>query len=218
MLNRVNVPASPPRPDENAASTDIILIPDDMERPVFVDTSGRRRRHVRLLCYGFGLVCLAYGALVGVSLAVGPVAPEGDSAFPALADGPRRVTAHPPSARPTKAAIAAQPLTVPEEPARTPPAPKPAPLLTTRPPTPSPSRTPSPSPSASPSPTTGASGSPTPQTSASPTPSPTRSSPASTRNASSNPPATSTAPSSSPAGGPIGQLIGRVARVVAQAH
>jgi hypothetical protein len=216
MLNRVNVPASSPRPDETAASTDIILIPGDMERPVFVDTSGRRRRRVRLLCYAFGVVCLAYSGLVAVSLAVGPVAPEGNSAFPALADGPRHVSPRPtPSARPTKAAIAAQPVTALEEPARTPPVPTPAPILTTRPPTPTPSRAPSSSPPVSPSPTPSASESPTAQPSSSPTPSPTRSAPAPTRGASSNPPPTSIEPSASPTGGPIGRLIGRVARVVA---
>ncbi|MEV4760183.1 hypothetical protein AB0J86_34485 [Micromonospora sp. NPDC049559] len=44
--------------------------------PVFVDGSGRRRRRVRRLAYGVGIVGLGYSVLVGVSLAGGPVAPR----------------------------------------------------------------------------------------------------------------------------------------------
>lgn len=44
--------------------------------PVFVDPSGRRRRRVRRLAYGVGLVGLAYTVMVGVSFAGGPVSPE----------------------------------------------------------------------------------------------------------------------------------------------
>jgi hypothetical protein len=214
MLNRVNVPASPHQPDEPASNTatDIILIPGDLERPVFVDTSGRRRRRLRLFCYGFGVVCLAYSGLVGMSLAGGPVAPEGDSAFPALADGPRQAspTRTAPASRPAPV-IVAQPWAPPEEPVRTPPVPTPAPTLivTTRPPTAPPSPSPSSpaSPSATPPPTTPPTP-PTPQPTSAPTSNPTRSAPSPTRAGSANAPSASPSP-----GATAGRLAGLVARV-----
>ena len=41
--------------------------------PVFVDTSGRRRRWVRLISCGVGLACASYTAIVGLSLICVPV-------------------------------------------------------------------------------------------------------------------------------------------------
>jgi hypothetical protein len=224
MLNRVNVPASPYRPDKPApnamssAATDIILIPDDLGHPVFVDASGRRRRRVRLACYGFGVVCLAYAGLVGMSLAAGSVAPDGGSAFPALADGPRpsSTTRAAPSARPSHV-IAPQIIEKPDVAVRTPPVPKPAPTIPKPTPTPTPSSSPtggaSPSPSVSPS----SAPSPTPQPSTSPTPTPTRSAPTPTRAAvgtSSSPDEPTSGPTDGPTDGPIGQLVTRTVTAV----
>jgi hypothetical protein len=52
--------------------------------PIFVDATGRRGRRVRWLAYGLGAVALTYTALVGVSLAGGPVSPEALLPFPDL--------------------------------------------------------------------------------------------------------------------------------------
>ncbi|SCL39368.1 hypothetical protein GA0074692_5339 [Micromonospora pallida] len=44
--------------------------------PVFVDPSGRRRRWLRRLAYGFGVLGVGYTLMVGVSFAGGPARPE----------------------------------------------------------------------------------------------------------------------------------------------
>ncbi|MDX3239555.1 hypothetical protein PV392_28480 [Streptomyces sp. ME03-5709C] len=44
-------------------------IPDDPERPVFVDTSGRRGRKLRRIGWIIGAICVGYAAVVAVSLA-----------------------------------------------------------------------------------------------------------------------------------------------------
>ncbi|MFD2767981.1 hypothetical protein [Micromonospora eburnea] len=44
--------------------------------PVFVDPSGRRRRWLRRLAYGFGALGVGYTVMVGVSFAGGPARPE----------------------------------------------------------------------------------------------------------------------------------------------
>jgi hypothetical protein len=50
--------------------------------PVFVDTTGRRRRHISRIAYGLGGASLAYTVLLGVSLAGGPVSPYALRPFP----------------------------------------------------------------------------------------------------------------------------------------
>ncbi|MBW8486600.1 hypothetical protein [Actinomadura parmotrematis] len=44
--------------------------------PVFVDATGRRRRRLRLAGAVLGLACCGYAAMLGVSLAGGPVSPR----------------------------------------------------------------------------------------------------------------------------------------------
>ncbi|MDX3214494.1 hypothetical protein PV318_02895 [Streptomyces sp. ME02-6991-2B] len=44
-------------------------IPDDPERPVFVDTSGRRGRKLRRIGWIIGAICVGYAAVVAISLA-----------------------------------------------------------------------------------------------------------------------------------------------------
>ena len=51
--------------------TEVIVV--STPAPVFVDSTGRRRRVLRRLAYGFGALCMLYGGLVSVSLAGGPV-------------------------------------------------------------------------------------------------------------------------------------------------
>ncbi|MDT5030261.1 MAG: hypothetical protein QOC94_432, partial [Actinoplanes sp.] len=55
--------------------------------PVFVDSTGRRRRRLRRASYVFGGLCLAYAILVSVSLAGGPVSPGSVLPLRILADG-----------------------------------------------------------------------------------------------------------------------------------
>ena len=54
--------------------------------PVFVDSTGRRRRLLRRLAYGFGAFCMVYGGLISLSLAGGPVSPSAVLPFPGLAE------------------------------------------------------------------------------------------------------------------------------------
>jgi hypothetical protein len=51
--------------------TEVIVV--STPAPVFVDSTGRRRRVLRRLAYGFGALCMLYGGLVSVSLAGGPI-------------------------------------------------------------------------------------------------------------------------------------------------
>jgi hypothetical protein len=55
--------------------------------PVFVDSTGRRRRMLRKVAYGFGALCMVYGGLISVSLAGGPVSSSAVLPLPDLADG-----------------------------------------------------------------------------------------------------------------------------------
>lgn len=45
-------------------------------RPVFLDTSGRRRRRLRCFAYGLGLAGMVYAGLVAASVVGDPVQPE----------------------------------------------------------------------------------------------------------------------------------------------
>ena len=58
--------------------------------PVFVDSSGRRRRRVRRAGYVFGAVSLVYAGLVGASFSGGPVSPHALLPFPDLPERPDR--------------------------------------------------------------------------------------------------------------------------------
>jgi hypothetical protein len=57
--------------DHDIPDTEVIVV--SAPSPVFVDSTGRRRRLLRRLSYAFGGLCLLYGGLVSVSLAGGPV-------------------------------------------------------------------------------------------------------------------------------------------------
>jgi hypothetical protein len=58
-------------------SEDTQIIPSGvLSQPVFVDTTGRRRRRIRGLVFVAGAAAVMYAALVGVSLAGGPIGPE----------------------------------------------------------------------------------------------------------------------------------------------
>jgi hypothetical protein len=57
--------------DRDIPDTEVIVKP--APSPVFVDSTGRRRRLLRRLSYAFGAVCVLYGGLVSVTLSAGPV-------------------------------------------------------------------------------------------------------------------------------------------------
>ena len=64
-------PKTPNFADRDIPDTEVIVVPSPA--PVFVDSTGRRRRVLRRLAYAFGGLCMVYGGLVSVSLAGGPV-------------------------------------------------------------------------------------------------------------------------------------------------
>src|SRR5688500_18563203 len=80
--------------------------------PVFVDATGRRRRMLRKVAYGFGALCMIYGGLVSVSLAGGPVSSSAVLPLPDRADNDeeRAVVARP---RPTPTPVVTRPATQP---------------------------------------------------------------------------------------------------------
>ncbi|WP_329108727.1 hypothetical protein OG792_08785 [Micromonospora sp. NBC_01699] len=77
--------------------------------PVFVDATGRRRRFVRYLAYGIGLLGLTYTALVGISLAGGPVNPNSVLPFADLVGRPQAPLPSPVPVAPVDAVSTAQP-------------------------------------------------------------------------------------------------------------
>ncbi len=106
----------PPQSDESdVPDTEVILVP--APAPVFVDSTGRRRRLLRRASYGFGAFCVVYGGLVSVSLAGGPVSPQAFLPFPDLADGPAATS---PSTRTRTAPTAASALGASATPSATP--------------------------------------------------------------------------------------------------
>jgi uncharacterized membrane protein YgcG len=70
--------------DRDIRDTEVIVVP--APSPVFVDTTGRRRRLLRRLSYAFGAVCMLYGGLVSVTLAGGPVSTSAILPLPDLGD------------------------------------------------------------------------------------------------------------------------------------
>ncbi|MEV4707507.1 hypothetical protein [Actinoplanes sp. NPDC049316] len=71
--------------DAEILDTEVIVVAQPS--PVFVDSTGRRRRVLRRVAYGFGAICMMYGGLVSVSLAGGPVSSSAVLPLPDLADG-----------------------------------------------------------------------------------------------------------------------------------
>ncbi|OJF15706.1 hypothetical protein BG844_02970 [Couchioplanes caeruleus subsp. caeruleus] len=71
--------------DAEIPDTEVIVVAHPS--PVFVDSTGRRRRLLRRVAYGFGALCMVYGGLISVSLAGGPVSPSAVLPLPDLADG-----------------------------------------------------------------------------------------------------------------------------------
>jgi hypothetical protein len=74
--------------DPDLPDTEVILV--EQPAPVFVDSTGRRRRLLRRFSYAFGAFCMVYGGLISLSLAGGPVSPNAVLPFPDLIDGANR--------------------------------------------------------------------------------------------------------------------------------
>jgi hypothetical protein len=173
-------PRNPPSADPDIPDTEVIVV--SAASPVFVDSTGRRRRVLRRLSYVFGAICVVYGGLVTVSLAGGPVSSSAVLPLPDLDndDGePAEVRASPTpqptstllltEALPPRAAPNRRPIenrTVAPQQAQT----RPAPVRTAapRPPT-KPTATPTPTPTKPVESTV----TPTPSSSPTPTPTPT---------------------------------------------
>jgi hypothetical protein len=90
--------------DPDVPDTEVILV--EQPAPVFVDSTGRRRRLLRRLAYGFGAFCMVYGGLISLSLAGGPVSPNAVLPFPELIDGGQPTVGEP---RPTPEPIVTAP-------------------------------------------------------------------------------------------------------------
>ena len=101
-------PRNPPIAHVDIPDTEVIVVAHPS--PVFVDSTGRRRRLLKRAAYGFGALCMVYGGLISVSLAGGPVSSSAVLPLPALADdGEEDVvmarpspTPEPPTAAPTR--------------------------------------------------------------------------------------------------------------------
>ncbi len=68
--------------DHDDLDTEVIMVAQPA--PVFVDSTGRRRRLLRRFAYGFTASCMVYGGLISLSLAGGPVSPSAVLPLPGL--------------------------------------------------------------------------------------------------------------------------------------
>jgi hypothetical protein len=173
-------PGNPSSADPDIPDTEVIVV--SAASPVFVDSTGRRRRVLRRLSYAFGAICIVYGGLVTVSLAGGPVSPSAVLPLPNLDnnDGEQAEVRASPTPQPTSTLLLTEALPPRAATIRRPienraVAPKPAATRA------APARTPGPrpptKPAATPTPTTTrpveSTVTPTPSTSPIPTPLPT---------------------------------------------
>ena len=77
-------PKTPQSADRDIPDTEVIVV--SAPSPVFVDSTGRRRRLFRRLAYAFGALCMLYSGLLSVSLAGGPVSSSAILPLPNLPD------------------------------------------------------------------------------------------------------------------------------------
>ncbi|MFC4067395.1 hypothetical protein [Actinoplanes subglobosus] len=70
--------------DPDTPETEIIAVPE--AAPVFVDSTGRRSRLLRRVALAFGILLVAYGGLISISLAGGPVSSSAVLPLPGLDD------------------------------------------------------------------------------------------------------------------------------------
>jgi hypothetical protein len=105
-------PQNPSIADIDMPDTEVIVLAHPS--PVFVDSTGRRRRMLRKVAYGFGALCIVYGGLVSVSLAGGPVSSSAVLPLPDRADDNNEegvVVARPsPTPEPVATRAAVQPI------------------------------------------------------------------------------------------------------------
>jgi hypothetical protein len=105
-------PQKPSIADIDMPDTEVIVLAHPS--PVFVDSTGRRRRMLRKVAYGFGALCMIYGGLVSVSLAGGPVSSSAVLPLPDRADDNQEegaVVARPhPKPKPVATPVATRPV------------------------------------------------------------------------------------------------------------
>ena len=70
--------------DIAAAETEVIAVPEPA--PVFVDSTGRRSRLLRRVALAFGVLLVAYGGLISISLTGWPVSSSAVLPLPGLDD------------------------------------------------------------------------------------------------------------------------------------
>jgi hypothetical protein len=104
-------PKTPHNVDPHFQDTEVIAVPEPA--PVFVDSTGRRSRVLRGVALAFGALLVAYGGLVSVSLAGGPVSSSAVLPFPVFDEDeadeePARQPARTP--QPTPSATTARPV------------------------------------------------------------------------------------------------------------
>jgi len=99
-------PRTPHSADRDIPDTEVIVV--SSPAPVFVDSTGRRRRLLRRLSYAFGGLCVLYGGLVSVSLAGGPVSSNAVLPLPDLRDDDQEAAGPKPAPIPAPS-VSAQP-------------------------------------------------------------------------------------------------------------
>jgi hypothetical protein len=77
-------PITPQPAVHDSLDTEVIVVA--APSPVFVDSTGRRRKVLRRIAYAFGGLCMLYGGLICVSLAGGPVSSSAILPLPDLAE------------------------------------------------------------------------------------------------------------------------------------
>jgi hypothetical protein len=102
--------------DPDCPDTEVILV--EQPAPVFVDSTGRRRRVLRRFSYAFGAFCMVYGGLISLSLAGGPVSPNAVLPFPDLITGAGRTVEAAPTPTPRTTVSAPKAVLVNEATAR----------------------------------------------------------------------------------------------------
>jgi hypothetical protein len=77
-------PKTPQSADRDIPDTEVLVV--SAPSPVFVDSTGRRRRRLQRVAYAFGAVCALYGGVISVSLAGGPISSTAIRSLPDLPD------------------------------------------------------------------------------------------------------------------------------------
>jgi hypothetical protein len=100
-------PITPQPAVHDSLDTEVIVVA--APSPVFVDSTGRRRKVLRRIAYAFGGLCMLYGGLICVSLAGGPVSSSAILPLPDLAEHDVKAAVTPKPTPTSKASAPARP-------------------------------------------------------------------------------------------------------------